>query len=669
LQRLNASILNFRFVVVVLFTFISCQEKSGTVSFAEKEAALKAFEESIAQCKSDNIDSIIDCSRRKDSSAFQRSDTVQHRIWQNYGTAKALIENGFYARALPYIDVALPLAEGYSFQLEQAKLFDLRAAANGNLNNALASATDLYQAADLYSTLEKFPEAESCFLSTSNLQYNSGNYELAIKDGFQALTFFRKVKRVTKIDSTNSVNIFNTLGLANFHLNKLDSARKYFDLAKHYALALDNKLWIGLVTGNSAKIDVQKGHTQIAVNKLKQKLTACLDHQELAGAGSALVALAEIEVRISNFDEAKELYDSAWNLMKREKRPRIWIAYYQSVARWYELVGDYEKGHAHIKRYIELRDSVQGGNPISAQLLQLQSKNQFKKQLADLNLLKAENEVKNQELKVWQISIVAIIIISILLVVLLNTINKNYKKLNDLNGQLENKVKARTIELMKINKELDTYLYRSSHDVRRPILSIIGLTQLTNLVTGEEELREIQLKIEDTARAMDKMLRKLQIAYELDKVVDVETLELSESVKGITASMQRMYPKIQFDFTSNVHGLILSNTKLLDIIFTNIMENACIFSNPIRPKVTVDVKQDKDKFIVRITDNGIGIEKKYWTEMFKPYTRFSELSVGSGLGLHLVEKSLRKMNGDIQIDSALHKGTEIIVSLPVHKTT
>ncbi len=656
--------MNLRSVVIIAIVLFSCKEKSNTIVSPENAVAFSYFEKSLEKYKSSSIDSILLWSQKNTLGLSQENTTV--KIWQAFGTARVLMLNGFLTEAIPYINDALPLTEEYHYLLEQAKLFDLRASINSNLNNSLAAATDLYQAADIYTKLERFPEAASCFLSTCNLQYNSGNYELAIKDGLQAFDFFSRNKKLGKLDSINSINTYNTLGLANFHLHKLDSAAKYFNLASQYAISSNNKLWIGLVTGNSAKIDIEKGHTQIAVKKLKQKLTACLNHREYAAAAAALISLAEIEVHVSNLDKAKQVYDSAWILIKREKKPHIQAAYYQSVSTWHEVEGDYEQAHAYTKKYIALRDSIQGGNPISAQLLQVQNNNQFKKQLADFSLLKAENELKNQELKVWQISIVAIIIISILLAILLNTINKNYKKLNELNGQLESKVKTRTVELMKINQELDTYLYRSSHDVRRPILSIIGLTQLTNLVKGEDELREIQQKIEDTALAMDKMLRKLQMAYELDKIIDSETIDLSDYLKGLIFTTQRMYPKIQFEFKSNVNSAIESNTKLLNIIFINLLENACIFSVSARPKVGVEIQQIENMISIHITDNGIGIDKMYWTEIFKPYTRFSEQSVGSGLGLHLAEKGLQKMGGLIHVKSTLYKGSEFIVTIPAY---
>ncbi|MEO7991713.1 MAG: ATP-binding protein [Chryseolinea sp.] len=656
--------MNLRSVVIIAVILFSCKEKSNTIVSPESAVAFSSFEKSLEKCKSGSVDSILLWSQKNISGLSLENRTT--KIWQAYSNARILMQKGFYREAIPYINNALPLTEDYPYSLEQARLFDIRGSINENLNNSLAAATDLYQAAEIYTKLEKFPDAASCYLSTCNIQYNSGNYELAIKDGLQAFDFFSRNKKLSKTDSTNSINAYNTLGLANFHLHKLDSATKYFNLASQYAILSNNKLWIGLVTGNSAKIDIEKGHTQIAVKKLKQKLTACLNYREYAAAGAALISLAEIEIHVSNLDRAKQLYDSAWILMKREKNLRIQAAYYQSVSTWYEVEGDYQQAHTYTKKYMALRDSIQGGNPVSAQLLQIQSKNQFKKQLADFSLLKAENELKNQELKVWQISIVAIIIISILLAILLNTINKNYKKLNELNGQLESKVKSRTIELMKINKELDTYLYRSSHDVRRPILSIIGLTQLTNLVEGEDELREIQGKIEDTAQAMDKMLRKLQMAYELDKIFNNETIDLSDYLKGLVFTTQRMYPKIQFEFKSSINNEIESNTKLLDIIFINLLENACIFSVPGRPRVGVEIQQIENTISIHITDNGIGIDKMYWTEIFKPYTRFSEQSIGSGLGLHLAEKGLQKMNGLIHVKSTLYKGSEFIVTIPAY---
>ncbi|HPH46922.1 MAG TPA: hypothetical protein PKU83_07945, partial [Chryseolinea sp.] len=289
--------MNFRTVVVIALTILSCQESRNKGLVMERDIALATLEKSLQVCRSGSVDSVIACSKNTISELLKKNhdNPTFNKVWQQYGIAVALVHNGFRNEALPYIEDALSLTEEYRLDLEQAKLFGWRATINSDLNNSFEAASDFYQSADLYLSLNKFEDAAACYLGTSNLQYNTGNYQLAIDNALLGVEYFGKNANPNKWDSLQYINLFNTLGLANYQLNKLDSATKYFDHAYQYAISLDNKLWIGLVSGNAAKIDIAKGNTAIATKKLQHKFTVSLENKEFSAAGAALIVLAEVE--------------------------------------------------------------------------------------------------------------------------------------------------------------------------------------------------------------------------------------------------------------------------------------------------------------------------------------------------------------------------------------
>jgi signal transduction histidine kinase len=139
-------------------------------------------------------------------------------------------------------------------------------------------------------------------------------------------------------------------------------------------------------------------------------------------------------------------------------------------------------------------------------------------------------------------------------------------------------------------------------------------------------------------------------------------LSLMEQFKGL-------YPEITFHADLEDDITVNSNIRLLDIIFINIFENACIFNNQIDPEITVRSTRASDHVEIVFKDNGIGIEQKYLKSIFNPYTRYSDRSIGSGLGLHLVQKALSKLNGRIVVESTIYLGTEFKIILPACKET
>lgn len=657
----------YRFAgIIFLLTCISaCEDNGYIIPLHQKIKVFAWMDESTRKCRYSTPDSILACASVDDIASFPNSISPSDKtkeIWLYYKRAHALSENNFGEEAIKVINQILPETEDYSFLYERAILLSLRSFIHTNHFNAQLAAYDAYQAADILMELGITKEAASKHLSIANLQYNTGNFEIALGNAKQTVALYKQSNDLGREDTLRIINAYNTMGMSYVHLKYIDSAALSYGAALPLTKFIKSDIWEGLILGNIARVDFIRGNLAEAINKYTREATVCLKYNEKAAAGKALTGLAEVYAKQKQYDIAKQYYDSAWHLMRSERRPSIWLDYFKSLHGWFELTHQLDSAHLTFERYIALRDSVQ--SPQSQQLLRLQKQLQFEKQLA---LLRAENQLRSSELNTSRILIVSILAVLILFSILLYTIRRSYRKTSALNAELENKVKARTAELVKLNSELDTYLYRASHDVRRPILSIIGLGQLAGLTHDESERRAIQQKIDDTARDMDKMLSKIHMAYELDKLEGIQSVNIKSYILSLMEQFKRLYPEIVFHADLHDDIVVNSNIRLLDIIFINIFENACIFNNQIDPEITIRSARSSGYVEIYFKDNGIGIEQKYLKTIFNPYTRYSDRSIGSGLGLHLVQKALSKLNGNIVVESIIYLGTEFRITLPACK--
>jgi signal transduction histidine kinase len=640
----------------------SCEEKIDSFTAADKLKKIAQLNSALAPCSDLSIpDSVTACATTTCRQVLQEQQAaaIIFDIWIKYAQANALSAH-YGEKAIALIDQTLPKTEDYPLLFERAQLLSLRSYINTRSSNRQLAVYDAYQAADIYMELGLHSAAAVCYLNIANVQYNAGNHQIAIENALQSATLYSESHHLSRGDSLRWLNAYNTIGMSYAALQDYTRAAEYYHYGMDLAEKLHHALWAGIITGNMGKLDLSEGDYDEAWAKLNVNIRVGLKFNELASAGFALMGQAEILEHKGMLYPAKIYYDSAWALMRKERRPEIWIIYFQKISTWYEMVKQYDSANASYKRYIAFRDSTQGVP--ASQLLRLQNQIQFEKQVS---LLRAENDLKKSNLKTSYVIILSFIAILILLSLLFFSLRRNYRNINALNDALERKVKERTNELVRLNKELDTYLYRASHDVRRPILSIIGLGRLAVLARDESERQAIQQKIDITAHDMDRMLSKIRMAYELDKLEDVQHVDISAYLSSLLARLGKSNPEVKFDLSITNPVILSLSVSLLDVIFINLIENACTFRNPVDPTVNLTVICRGNHVQVSVKDNGIGIDPKYLETIFSPYTRYSERSVGSGLGLHLTQKAVHKLKGNITVESTLYLGSEFRIKIPL----
>ncbi len=216
-------------------------------------------------------------------------------------------------------------------------------------------------------------------------------------------------------------------------------------------------------------------------------------------------------------------------------------------------------------------------------------------------------------------------------------------------------------QLKSVNDELETFIYRVSHDIRGPLASVQGLVNLAQAETFPPLAENFFSRVGQMADRMDDIIRNLQ---------DVVRIK-QEEIEPIATTIQEVWNHAQegledharyFNFEiaeSKADSTIFTDNKLLTMSIQRVLANAITFSHPTRdPEVNVQYSTINSKYHqITVTDNGIGMDESQMDKIFKMFYRGSELSTGSGLGLYLAQSAITKLGGSIQATSVSDEGS------------
>lgn len=244
------------------------------------------------------------------------------------------------------------------------------------------------------------------------------------------------------------------------------------------------------------------------------------------------------------------------------------------------------------------------------------------------------------------------------------------EELRVINTNLEAIVEERTLKLSKVNRELDMFLYRASHDLRRPITTLMGLVEVSKLGFNESSARMLFEKINDTAVNMDGMLEKFSmintINHENYACCSIDFEDIVNQIRQ--SSVVNTYAsQINFDIQIDKKIQLVSEPQLITFVLKNLIANSVIFhshSADRQPIVRLIIKQMGNTIGIELYDNGIGIPQNMIPEIFHLFYRGSEASKGNGLGLYVVQKAIEKLSGEIRVESQENQWTSVHITLP-----
>lgn len=223
-------------------------------------------------------------------------------------------------------------------------------------------------------------------------------------------------------------------------------------------------------------------------------------------------------------------------------------------------------------------------------------------------------------------------------------------------------------ELEIANKELDRFLYSTTHDLKGPVTSLKGLLNLA-FKEPAEEVKKTYLPMMD--KSVDRVLELIKDFGEFlrnnRQKVEPQKINLFEEVKLIIDTHQ-YYLKSDFviNIDISVNRFFISDRIRLRSILTNLYTNSIKYCDNLKPNnfLNITIKEVNNGILIQFEDNGEGIIAEEQSKVFDMFYRASENQEGTGLGLFIVKEAVDILGGEIQLKSLKDKGCEVNIYLP-----
>lgn len=224
-------------------------------------------------------------------------------------------------------------------------------------------------------------------------------------------------------------------------------------------------------------------------------------------------------------------------------------------------------------------------------------------------------------------------------------------------------------KMAKVNSELDSFIYRTSHDLRAPIASILGITNLAKMEIKEETGLHYFSMVESRAEKMDSVIADiLTLARTTKAGLKMEMIDFNKVLQEVISDVKfnKGAKAINLRYTPDSSYVFYSDYVQLSIIVGNLISNAVKYHNVEQadPFISVAFIVKPTEVVIEIGDNGTGIAKEHQKKIFDMFFRASTQSDGTGLGLYIVTEAISKLRGRITVESELGKGSVFRVTLP-----
>ncbi len=248
-----------------------------------------------------------------------------------------------------------------------------------------------------------------------------------------------------------------------------------------------------------------------------------------------------------------------------------------------------------------------------------------------------------------------------------NTQSRNVLRL--LNTNLDAKVKIRTQELERQNKELQQFTYVASHDLQEPLRSVLSLIDFIDnkgFIKEDDKAKEAFGFVKDASLRMSSLVKDLMDYSRLGarrKKEDIDTAVLLEEVKVDLS--ERLKASKAIILSGNLPQVSAFPTELR-LLFQNLISNAIKFAKKGEvPKIEISHSETKDTWQFAFKDNGIGIEKKYQERIFVIFKRLHahQNYPGTGIGLAHCKKIVELHRGRIWVESEVNEGATFYFTL------
>lgn len=236
----------------------------------------------------------------------------------------------------------------------------------------------------------------------------------------------------------------------------------------------------------------------------------------------------------------------------------------------------------------------------------------------------------------------------------------------------EGTLRKRNEELVKINKELDSFVYSVSHNLRAPLMSVLGLIHLAQLENKHSDpvLNKYFQMMQHSVHKLDETLKEiLDYSRNARSAVKIAAVDIKKIIEDIFDRLKYMDGADTISKSIEVvddHCLFPTDAFRLSVIINNLVSNAIKYRDVTKVRQTIHVRLHitESQLEMIFSDNGMGISGEFLGKIFEMFYRATERSEGAGLGLYIVRETIDKLGGNIRVTSEPGMGTTFFITLP-----
>lgn len=256
------------------------------------------------------------------------------------------------------------------------------------------------------------------------------------------------------------------------------------------------------------------------------------------------------------------------------------------------------------------------------------------------------------------------------------SLQKAKQEVENARAELEERIKERTAELTLSNKELkrsneelETFAYVSSHDLQEPLRMIGGYTQLLEryYTDGNSEAKEYMHYVVDGVARMQQLIQDLLTFSRIRSGRNpTEQVDFNKVVETVKLNIQARIKSTGARVTHDPLPTVIADESRINQLIQNLVSNALKFHRDEPPQVHISATHQDGEWIFSVRDNGIGIDPKYFDQIFVIFQRLHSRDKfeGTGMGLAICKKIVEQLDGKMWLESEVGKGTTFYFSIP-----